>query len=766
MMQIFRGQLGNVELVQRLYATADKTGPYANRDIYGQGMMDLGAATNPWGSLAFTKSPQGCLTTSDGEDCLSNAEFSESIEKLTSKIKAASVKKIESDFRNNQTSANAAMWPLDKINAYRALGHLELTRGPAESAAPGKGVTIGFVDTGIHESHHVFESSPSITEVHLRNAENEKPNTFSHGTAVAGIAAGRYGASGANIKMFAIPLGSGSGPYTPITLEQISGIDTANEKLYSEDVLTQDLDILNLSIGFSGGILRYTEDQLRNNYSKTIAAFAQADKQDKTIIVRAAGNARSKKDNGAESRDYSSPEILAGLPVRIEELQGHSIAVISIKEDGTISDFSNRCGIAKDFCIAAPGQAMLVAYQHNIDSPDTYAIGNGTSYSAPIVSGGLAIMKQLFRQGLSSEQLVSRLFATANKDGIYAQDDIYGQGLMDLGAATSPWGHPAFMGTEQSIANAVPTSMNSSFVTLGTPLGDGLARSLQSEEIAAFDSLGAPFWFQASQFTVPAAGTSIAKRLQHFLNPVDFQPTPDTWQFSFQENASYHGTGHMVLTDGAFRFTMASPQGISTTFFHQPQVLEGLAFSYAPSTDFTIQAGYLNEYESLLGSHANGAFGTFSGDTLFLNAGLNTTVGGWQLGTYGEIGWVHPSIASSQLIDGISNLFTSAFRLEASRSFFATGSTLRFSLSQPLRVESGSAALSFPNGRTQDGVVIGKSFSSSLAPSGRQLDLTAQLDMPFLDGELSLRATRSSQLQHQLESGDQWSFFTGYRTKW
>ena len=375
-------------------------------------------------------------------------------------------------------------------------------------------------------------------------------------------------------------------------------------------------------------------------------------------------------------------------------------------------------------------------------------------------------MMQIFRDQLGNTELVQRLYATANKTGPYADRDIYGQGMMDLGAATRPWGHPAFMGTEQSIANAVPTSMNSSFVTLGTPLGDGLARSLQSEEIAAFDSLGAPFWFQASQFTVPAEGTSIAKRLQHFLNPVDFQPTPDTWQFSFQENAAYHGTGHMVLTDGAFRFTMASPQGISTTFFHQPQVLEGLAFSYAPSTDFTIQAGYLNEYESLLGSHANGAFGTFSGDTLFLNAGLNTTVGGWQLGTYGEIGWVHPSIASSQFIDGISNLFTSAFRLEASRSFFATGSTLRFSLSQPLRVESGSAALSFPNGRTQDGVVIGKSFSSSLAPSGRQLDLTAQLDVPFLDGELSLRATRSSQLQHQLESGDQWSFFTGYRTKW
>ncbi|MYI71690.1 MAG: serine protease, partial [Synechococcus sp. SB0673_bin_10] len=57
-----------------------------------------------------------------------------------------------------------------------------------------------------------------------------------------------------------------------------------------------------------------------------------------------------------------------------------------------------------------------------------------------MVSGGLAIMKQLFRGQLSSEQLVSRLLTTAKDDGIYADSAIYGHGLMDLGAATSPWG--------------------------------------------------------------------------------------------------------------------------------------------------------------------------------------------------------------------------------------------------------------------------------------------------------------------------------------
>ena len=68
-----------------------------------------------------------------------------------------------------------------------------------------------------------------------------------------------------------------------------------------------------------------------------------------------------------------------------------------------------------------------------------------------MVSGGLAVMKQLFRGQLSNTELVSRLFATANKKGIYANRAVYGQGLMNLGAATNPWGIPAFRETGQSV---------------------------------------------------------------------------------------------------------------------------------------------------------------------------------------------------------------------------------------------------------------------------------------------------------------------------
>lgn len=47
-------------------------------------------------------------------------------------------------------------------------------------------------------------------------------------------------------------------------------------------------------------------------------------------------------------------------------------------------------------------------------------------------------MKHFFRGQLSNRERLTRLFATANKSGVYGTSSIYGQGLMDLGAAASP----------------------------------------------------------------------------------------------------------------------------------------------------------------------------------------------------------------------------------------------------------------------------------------------------------------------------------------
>ena len=790
MKSLFRDQLSNTELVTRLFATANKTGIYANRAIYGQGLLDLGAATNPWGVTRFMGTGQslgvqaqdspgepeplgpnscgkGTINTHPSLElgCLTQEKLKEKVQEWATAYRAAP------DF--------GRQWGLGAINADQAYGHLKAIRG--ENVKPGQGVTIGFVDSGIDPSHPAFAAS-KVSQKLMRGASSA--NT-SHGTAVASVAAGapnkRYHgvAWGADIAMFAIPAEVYPVPravhpikdYAITPNREKVGLfarDDADAKFF-QSVLSEDIDILNLSFPsspFPGTIDDYKQSRLQKNYSKTIAALVQADAEEKTILVWPAGDV----DPSRDQKPGSSPQLMAGLPARIKELRGHSIAVVATNSNGYAINTSNKCGKAAQWCIAAPGDGVRVA---NELLPQ-----GGTAFAAPMVSGGLAVMKQLFRDQLSNTELVSRLFATAKKDGIHADSSVYGQGLMDLGAATNPWGIPAFMGTGQAVggqsgAGGGGMELHSTSLSLGNAMGDGLSEALAHQEIAVFDSLGAPFWFSAGSFTLPAEGPSLAARLQQFLAPPVEHTIPESWQVDFQNDAPALEAGHLALTHGADRLSFHGPQGLSATLFQRPtdydqSPLAGVALSWNPQNlpALSLAAGYLHEQEKLLGSQGSGAFGELSGHTLFLSAELDTTTPqGWQLSAQGEVGMVNPAVARSQFINDISTLTSSAFRLQA-RKRLDNGAAFRLALSQPLRVESGAAALSLPTGRTKDGLVVGTDLSAPLSPSGRQLDLTAQLDLPLLGGDLSLAATHNQQPQHQQDAEGQWTFFTGYRANW
>ena len=822
MKQLFRGQLSNTELVSRLFATANKKGIYANRAVYGQGLMNLGAATNPWGIPAFRETgrsvgqraqvevtqpenppAQSCINThaSLGLGCLTKEELNVKVQEWSSGYRAV--------------PGFANQWGLRAIGVDRAYAHLKAVKG--EDVKPGEGVTIGFIDTGIDEDHPSF-ADIQVTETLLQGAQDESGVAGSHGTAVASVAVGgpissgvhqsmaHHGVAwGADVAMFAIPLGGYPEFYQTLSLEGLNARDDHDSKLFKH-ALSKDIDILNLSYSILANIEDYSENQLRNNYSRTIAAFAQADAEEKVIIVGSAGNFNGSGNfHGSKCRqsevdrcinvnqdgiggvNASSPQIMSGLPARIPELRGHHIAAVAVKEDGVIANFSNRCGIAADWCIAAPGQQIRTAHfgpSNGKNGAREYWGSHGTSFAAPMVGGGLAVMKQLFRGQLSNTELVSRLFATARKTGIYADRTIYGQGLMDLGAATNPWGIPAFMGTGQAVGaqggndsvgqqGGGGVELSRTSLSLGPAMGDGLSHALARQEVAAFDSLGAPFWFPADSFTLPAEGPSLAARLRQFLAPAVERAVPESWQVDFQADAPALEAGHLALTHGADRLRFHGPQGLSTTLFQRPadydqSPLAGLAVSWNPQTlpALSLTAGYLHEQEELLGSQGSGAFGELSGHTLFLGAELDTTTPqGWELSAQGEVGMVNPAVARSQFISDISGLGTSAFRLQA-RKPLDNGAAFRLALSQPLRVESGAVSLSLPTGRTKEGRVVGTDLSAPLSPSGRQLDLTAQVDLPLLGGELSLAATHSRQTQHQQGAEGQWTFFTGYRATW
>ena len=114
---------------------------------------------------------------------------------------------------------------------------------------------------------------------------------------------------------------------------------------------------------------------------------------------------------------------------------------------------------------------------------------------------------------------------------------------------------------------------------------------------------------------------------------------------------------------------------------------------------FGVRAGWIGERETLLGSVAEGAFGTLTGDTAFVGVDASTDLGRWRIGANAELGKVAPATRGG-LLTRVSSLATSAFALYATRALADSGA-LRFSVSQPLRVESGRASFRVSTGRNQ-----------------------------------------------------------------
>jgi hypothetical protein len=661
-------------------------------------------------------------------------------------------------YRLDPTFAN--QWGLDTIRAHWAYAHVNLLKGAA--AEPGSGVTLGFVDSGIDVTHPMFHGK-TVTEQFLPGASNETGEDFSHGTAVASVAAGsplispfvdtsQGVAWGANVAMFAIPIGSGDDPYAPITAQGINDFSAFWAETIGHVLAWQhedrSVDFLNLSLGVDGGINQYNEEVLRANFGRSIAVMAQADAgEDKTVFVWAAGNAHGQECNVAETTNCvngqvnaTSPEMLAGLPVRIPELRDHSIAVVAVSPvDGKIADFSNRCGLAREFCLAAPGEEVSIAYS----GPDPNGMpiqgiwnASGTSFAAPMVTGGLAIMKQLFRNQLPNTALVERLLETAHDSGPYADRSVYGRGLMDLQAATHPVG--ALDVPMTSAVGGTGAVLRGTGIRLGPALGGGLRRTLAGQEIAVFDTLGAPFWFGLDDFASAASGLSVGAR------PVGAR----LGALMAPRRAPALGPGLPSGAEGGHLVLGQAPTS-------------GAVLAWRPlGAPVGLHVGWFAERQSLLGSWAVGAFGTLAADAAFGGIQANSDVGRWRIGAGAEVGTVNPA-ARNGLFTDVSPLTTSAFTLHASRAF-TNDRALRLSVSQPLRVEQGQTSLRVPIGRTKGGAVVSRSLATDLVPSGRQIDIAAQWAQPLAVGELRLGAVATLQPGHRAAADPELTLLSGW----
>ena len=436
-----------------------------------------------------------------------------------------------------------------ETDEYEAMGALAMINASSAYArgATGAGIAVGVIDSGVYEEHIEFAQG-SDNKVEYAGSDYSSGNPRSddaigHGTLVAGIiAANRDGtlvssginmhgvAFDASILAYEIPLGSGSGPYDPLDVEQINFSDD-NYFANRFNTMADQVDIINLSFGFSGVVTSYTAAQVESAFGLTIDALAQQNKSrsERSIFVFSAGNAWNDIDDEGNTVDADSPELMPGLPYLFPELKDHMLAVAAVDDKGEIAFYSNRCGVAADYCLVAPGGGDGNG-NGNVETderiwgptpPDSgaeagahyYGGAIGTSFAAPVVSGSLALLKQMFPT-VGNHELAARLLTTANKTGIYSDSSIYGQGLLDLDAATRPVGALG-VASGNSLNSGLSGIGDNTISVSGAGLGNSLVSALQGHTMTLFDQQGFPFLSDASQLVQQSPPLSAVSRLQH-----------------------------------------------------------------------------------------------------------------------------------------------------------------------------------------------------------------------------------------------------------
>ncbi|MCJ9427828.1 S8 family peptidase [Kordiimonas marina] len=333
------------------------------------------------------------------------------------------------DFRTKEYQAN---WGLEAIGAADAYAQ----------GYSGKGVTIGIVDYNFDfSSPEVNFSAASAGENPAYRAIYEAQigqgaTSTPHGQAVAVIAAGVKN----DVDTHGVAFGA-----TVLGIDFFSGVNayqtSQNGVLYTvSDPWTYAVQhgarVINKSFGYDEGDVIANPPQVSQRYvldDSTNAVAAGA------LLVASAGN------NSGSEPSLSNLDALDQLQANglLSSGNGAMLIVGAVDQNNQIADFSDKAGdgIAKNYYLVAPGVRVVAPWVTDTDGAGLYYL-NGTSFSAPHVSGAAALLFERWPT-LTARQVANILLDTATDLGVAGVDNVYGHGLLNVAAALKPVGASA-----------------------------------------------------------------------------------------------------------------------------------------------------------------------------------------------------------------------------------------------------------------------------------------------------------------------------------
>src|SRR5690606_7891879 len=141
------------------------------------------------------------------------------------------------------------------------------------------------------------------------------------------------------------------------------------------------------------------------------------------------------------------------------------LAVAALDPDNPtrLTDYSQECGSAMNYCLAAPGDVVFIDPDATSQANSGLYVGGGTSFAAPLVSGAAAVVWAAFPY-FSNDLVRQSILGGARDLGAPGVDPVFGWGLLDVTkAANGPsvfgWGNVSVSFTGSSVwRNAISGS--------------------------------------------------------------------------------------------------------------------------------------------------------------------------------------------------------------------------------------------------------------------------------------------------------------------
>lgn len=293
----------------------------------------------------------------------------------------------------------------------------------ANKPLSGEGVRVAVIDTGLDVSLPEFAGRVVAGGPVFDGGAGGSPmaDPDGHGTHVAGI----IGAARNGTGMHGVAWGA---EIVPIRMDNVILPESSYGAAF-DAARTLGARVMNnswtMGLDIDSMPTKAEVEALLPTSSAALKRFADAG----GVAVFSAGN------DGADS-----PSFWGRLPERLDYLKENWVTVVATGSDGRLAGYSSACGVteSQNWCIAAPGGDGVTPIVSTVPGGAT-AGGVGTSQAAPVVSGAVAVLMENFPT-LNGAQIIDRMFVTANKSGDYADRAQYGNGMLDLGAASSPIG--------------------------------------------------------------------------------------------------------------------------------------------------------------------------------------------------------------------------------------------------------------------------------------------------------------------------------------